>query len=122
MKKKDEATGFAKFLAGVKRLVTTKKAPVPPTPAEREAAYWRTRFPNAHVQNPDAKAELERRAEINARGAELRAENAALLDELMSGRRRWVPFRPGWLRREGPRSRWTEFDAGEVRRWARGGR
>jgi hypothetical protein len=45
-------------------------------------------------RSQDAAEELRRRAEINARGAELRAAR----DREFFGRSRWVNARPGWLR------------------------
>jgi hypothetical protein len=38
------------------------------------------------------------RAEVNREGARRRAERASIVDELLSGRRRWVPRRPHWFR------------------------
>jgi len=40
----------------------------------------------------------ERKAEINRRGDAIRAERAAAVDALLSGRSRWIPRRTGWLR------------------------
>lgn len=43
--------------------------------------------------------ELKRRAEINARGDAIRAERAAVLDQVMGGRRPWVRPARGWMAR-----------------------
>ena len=44
---------------------------------------------------PDAREELRRRADVNARAAEARAEREAAL----FGTSRWLARRPGWLGR-----------------------
>jgi len=43
--------------------------------------------------------ELKRRAEINARGDEIRAARAAALDRLMGGPQPWIRPTRGWLMR-----------------------
>lgn len=58
-------------------------------------------------RNRDAEDELRRRREINARGAELRAANAAAFDRLMGwGPPRWIEPRAEWLKPRDRRVRW----------------
>ena len=88
--------GVIKEMVGKVLEKITKTAPV-----ELDPFAALDRIPG--VSKLDAAEELERRREINRRGAGIRAERAAIWDELMSGRSRWIPRRPGWL---APRRGW----------------
>lgn len=74
------------------RRLTKKKAAVTKKPYDPQDPDT---FPG--VRRLDAAEELERRREINARGASIRAERAALVDALLGGRGRWLARRPDWL-------------------------
>ena len=51
------------------------------------------------VPRPRPNEELKRRAEINARGDQLRAERSAALGRLMGGPQPWIRPTRGWLMR-----------------------
>ena len=84
MKRKITA-GFAAFLTGAAKKVVAAVKPKPKL---------------TQTQLED----LEYMREVNERAAQKRAERAAVLDELLSGRESWLPSRPGWLKTS--RSRW----------------
>ena len=45
----------------------------------------------------EARYELRRRAEVNARAAAARADRERLFDEVLGGGGRWIPRRVRWL-------------------------
>jgi len=51
------------------------------------------------VPSPRPNEELKRRAEINARGDEIRAQRSAALGRLMGGPQPWIRPTRGWLMR-----------------------
>lgn len=81
--KKGAAAAVEQVAAAAERVGVVR--PVPPPP------------------NRDAARELERRKEINARGAAIRAETEAAFGRIFGGTRRaaWIPRRPNWTKRRG---------------------
>ena len=81
----------SKFMGKVAAAVRPKAAPP-------ESDPFRSLDRVAGVRDVDAEEELKRRREVNARGAQIRADRAAAVDLMLGGRSRWIPRRPGWLR------------------------